>query len=234
MIHIEKNQKITENDNLRVYSPTGDYQDNDLIEVYDISNPEIIAGAFAAQYIRYGGIVYKFNDPQELGRAILNLDSTSTHDSASFIRMQDELLAKLNGGNLNAQSLQETITDEMNTVEQKLEDESNLGTEEIQEQIKEAKENIQKLEDESNLSNQTTQTNNTSSSPEVPPVPIETQNTTSTPPVIETPISPATSTDPIIEQIIPEETIDIPITPEATSTENQISILKRKSKRNIV
>lgn len=238
MIYIEKNQKIAENENVRVYSPSGEYQDNDLIEVYDISSPEIVAGAFAAQYIRYGGIVYKFNDPQELGRAILEIDPTSTHGSASFVRMQDELLAKLNGGDLNTQTLQETITNEMNSIEQKLEEESNLGSQEIQQQIQTTKENIEKLETESSLSNQTNETDSTdinTSTPTIPPTPIETQNTTSTPSITEIPTATTTSTEPvIIEELIPEQPIDIQIPEISPTIEEPLIILNKKNKKNIV
>ncbi len=60
MIYIEKDQQVFEDKNLRVYSASGNYDDNYLIEVYDVENPGFVTGSFAAQYIKYGSIVYKF------------------------------------------------------------------------------------------------------------------------------------------------------------------------------
>ncbi|GEM_PF-2568222 len=118
MIHIQKDQYVAENENLRVATATGDYEDVALIEFYDIANPDVIAGRFQAQYIRYGGMVYRFNDPKELGAEILLIDPTSTHAAASYVRMSNELLGQMNGGTLESVSL-----DEVRSVEQaKMED----------------------------------------------------------------------------------------------------------------
>lgn len=119
MIHIEKDQKILENEDLRVSTPTGDYDDNALIEFYNVANPEVVVGAFAAQYIKYGSVVYKFNDAKELGNEILNIDPESTHNSASFMRMNNELLDKMNKGNLEVDSLDQVISDQKDIVEEK-------------------------------------------------------------------------------------------------------------------
>ncbi|MEN9921612.1 MAG: hypothetical protein RLZZ517_590 [Candidatus Parcubacteria bacterium] len=222
MIHIEKDQKILENENLRVYSKSGDYQDDELIEVYDVNNPEIISGAFAAQYIRYGGIVYKFNDPIELGKEILLLDPESTHSTASFIRMQNELLAQLNNKNLQPQSLQEVTESEQQVIEEKLSSETNLGTEEIKEKIEESKTNIDQLESESN----TIETNIPLTEPTSTPTEI-----IQTPPeaIIEPQIEIPTPTTEITET----ETLDTLLPSEETIQEEPLSILTNKSGRKI-
>lgn len=144
MIHIEKEQSIPDNDSLRVYSETGDYNDSDFIEFYDINEPGIVAGAFHAQYIKYGNLVYQYNDPKELGEAILMIDPESTHTNASFVRMQNELLSKLNGGELEPESLQRAVDSEQEIMEEKISETENLkadNTEEIlnntEEEVKE-------------------------------------------------------------------------------------------------
>ena len=119
MIHIEQGQKIPENENLRVSSPTGDYDDNALIEFYDVVNPNIVVGAFAAQFVKYGSIVYKYSSPRELGEALLLVDKESTHASASYIRMNKELERKMNEGSLEIDSLDEIISDQKQSVEDK-------------------------------------------------------------------------------------------------------------------
>ncbi len=117
MIHIEKNQIFANDKNLRVASATGDYEDNALIEFYDINNPDVVAGAFAAQFIKYGDIVYKFSDPKEIGAEILKMDPESTHTAASFVRMNNELLAQMNNGSLESTSLDQVIATEKENTE---------------------------------------------------------------------------------------------------------------------
>lgn len=120
MIKIEQHQKLPESDNLFVLSPSGDYEDSAFIDYYDISQPDIAAGRFQAQYIKYGGIIYRFNDPTSLGEELLKIDPKSTHDAASFVRINKELLAKMNGGELNSNSLSEAITNEQTFVDDQL------------------------------------------------------------------------------------------------------------------
>lgn len=120
MIHIEKDSIIIENSTLRVASPTGDYDDNTLIEFYDIANPSVSIGAFQAQYIKYGNMVYAHNGHMELGAAILKIDPGSTHSSASYVRMSKELLSQMNGGSLESTSLEEVIDVEKKSIEEQI------------------------------------------------------------------------------------------------------------------
>jgi hypothetical protein len=121
MIHIEKDQKIAENENLRVATATGDYEDAALIEFYEISKPGIATGSFQAQFIKYGGVVYKFNDPKELGNEILRIDPESTHTAASYVRMTNELLVQMNGGTLEPGSLDQVLATEQVKMEEAIE-----------------------------------------------------------------------------------------------------------------
>lgn len=121
MIHIEKDTQTIDNPNIRVATATGDYEDTALIEVYDISTPDIVAGAFQAQYIKYGSMIYGYNGHMELGAAILKIDPESTHTSASYVRMSRELLSQMNGGSLEATSLDEVISTEKKSIEEKIE-----------------------------------------------------------------------------------------------------------------
>lgn len=120
MIHIEKDQNILENENIRVASSTGDYNDSDFIEFYDVNNPSVVAGAFHAQYVKYGSLVYKFNDPVELGEEIYKIDPESTHQSASFVRMKKELLRQMDQGSLEPESLSQVLSDEQAVMEEKI------------------------------------------------------------------------------------------------------------------
>jgi hypothetical protein len=122
MIHIDQDQTISENSNLRVMTPTGDYEDSTLIEFYDVSAPAIVSGAFQAQYVKYGNMVYTFNDPIELGKEILKIDPTSTHTAASYVRMTEELLVKMNNGSLEPSSLDQVLSVEQDTMKDQMSD----------------------------------------------------------------------------------------------------------------
>ena len=118
MIHIEKGQSVAENTNLRVLTATGDYEDSALIECYDLKNPDVAAGSFQAQYVRYGNLVYQFNGPKDLGEAILKVDPESTHTAASFVRMTNALLAQMTAGTLEAQSLDQVVATEQAAIDE--------------------------------------------------------------------------------------------------------------------
>lgn len=125
MIHIEKDQKILENENMRVASPTGDYNDFDLIEFYDVQNEEVV-GAYHAQYIQYGSMVYRYTDPKELGVEILKIDPESNHSAASLVRMQNELLKQFDQGSLEPESLQQVMEEEQVKAEEKISENENI------------------------------------------------------------------------------------------------------------
>ncbi len=133
MIHIEKDTDVIENPKTKVATATGDYEDNALIEVYSTDEPDKIVGAFQAQFIRYGSMVYAHNGHMELGAAILKIDPESTHTSASYVRMSRELLSQMNGGSLEATSLDEVISAEKKSIEDKIEAEPETTEEPLEE-----------------------------------------------------------------------------------------------------
>ncbi len=107
MIYIEQDSLIAEQNNLRVASPSGEYEDTALVAFYDVARPHIELGSYQAQYVKYGSMIYKFNDPKELGEEILKVDPESKHEAAVFVRMSNELLAQMNGGTITDTSLAE-------------------------------------------------------------------------------------------------------------------------------
>lgn len=133
MIHIEQNQQILENSELKVFSQTGDYEDSALIEFYSTDNPNIISGAFQAQYVKYGGLVYSFSDHKALGEAILLIDPTSTHTAASYVRMTDDLLSQMESGLLEPDSLTQVLQDEKTNMQEIInKDSTNISSEDTQ------------------------------------------------------------------------------------------------------
>lgn len=112
MIYIEQGQKIADHEHLKVKSPSGEYDDYALIEFSNVKDGGRIVGSFQAQYVKYGGLVYRFNEVKELGEAILAIDPESTHGAASFVRMSNELLAQMNGKGLQEDSLEKIMEKE--------------------------------------------------------------------------------------------------------------------------
>ncbi len=209
MIHIIKDQIIAENENLRVATATGDYEDTALIEFYDIKNPDFIAGAFQAQFIIYGGLVYLYNDHIELGNTILEIDPNSTHTSASYVRMNNELLAKMNNGTLEPESLNQTLNAEKENMENQM-----VDTEKFIEEKERSIEEIEKPIEEN--------------------VPVENM------PEENVPVENETIVEPIPEEVIEQEVLpeNIPaiedvVAPEVITTEEPVSMIKRKVKRKI-
>ena len=88
MVHIEKLQKVPQNENLIVFSPSGDYDEDQLIECCEINNPGVAIGAYQAQFIKYGGLVYQYNTPEELAGAILKVDPLSSHKVVNLYKQQ--------------------------------------------------------------------------------------------------------------------------------------------------
>lgn len=109
MITLEANMIVKDATNLRLASAAGEYDDTALVECYDPENPEIGLSMYQAQYVKYGNLVYYYNDPKELGAALLALDPESTHTAASFVRMTNELLTQMNDGSLEGSTLETAI-----------------------------------------------------------------------------------------------------------------------------
>jgi len=104
MIHIEQNQNVPENENLRVYSPSGDYSEVDLIECYDIRNPDLAICSFQAQFLKYGGVVYQYSAPEELGAKLIEIDPESTHDAVALYKEEEERRIKRLAGKLKPEN----------------------------------------------------------------------------------------------------------------------------------
>ncbi|MBP9710812.1 MAG: hypothetical protein KBD50_00895 [Candidatus Pacebacteria bacterium] len=204
MIHIERGQPLATDANLKVATATGDYEDAALIECYNVADPEVLIGAYQAQYVKYGDLVYRFNDPVELGKAILTTDPQASHSAASYVRMTEELLAKMNTGALEPESLDQVIATEQAATEE-------LRTEPQQDQ-EVAEEATAPVQEEQPVAPATTpaaiSTDVSSTTPNVLGASTEATSTPAASGVID---NAATSTPIMPEIIIPEATS----TPEA-------------------
>lgn len=197
MIHIEKDQIVPDNTNLRVLSITGDYSDNDLIECYGADDPTLAVASFQAQFIKYGGLVYRYNSPEELGAAIAEIDPDSTHDSAILYKEDEERRQKRMNGNLVPQN-QVPADEAVSPIAQEAALQENTSQEEPE-------------IGSGNTTPETVETPPTENTPVlttdpivVPPTvefPAETNNTTTTPDIISSPAptTVTTSTPDIIE-----------------------------------
>lgn len=227
MIHIEQHQLVPENSKLRVLSVTGDYSDNDAIECYNEDEPEIAVCSYQAQFIKYGGLVYRYNTPEELGAALVQLDPESTHNSALLFKEDEERRLKRLAGTLvpeNPVPADEAISpiaqqEAVVEAEQPVEEEA-----------------VPPVVEEEVPAEEPTPT----PSEETPPTPIDpiVPAPTSTPAVLDTasstpsvPEAMPTSTPSII---VPDATSTPPtpsVSPEATSTPEVLSVMKKKATR---
>ncbi len=135
MIHIETEQYLVDSTNLKVSSPTGDYEDQDLIECVDRENSVTSVIAYQAQYVKYGGMVYSFGSSKELGVEILKVDPQSTHAAASYVRMIEELDTQMNQGELEPSSLKNVLSDEQEVMEEKRAEPEIQETPQIKEEV---------------------------------------------------------------------------------------------------
>lgn len=78
MIYLEQGQKVFDRPELVVYEPTGERNDADMVICAEAKNPSEPFCWLEAQYIAYGGVVYKISDDKELETEILKMDPDST------------------------------------------------------------------------------------------------------------------------------------------------------------
>lgn len=206
MIHIEKGQKVPEHDDLRVLSVDGDYDDNDLIECAHTDNPDFALCAFSASFVRYGGVVHQFSDPEMLGKALLALDPKCTHNAATLYKEEEARRLKRLGGDFTPEN---PVPVDENV--------SLVAQEEAKEAEKEKEE--EKEEDE----------------PARQPTPESEEPALDIPP----PASDVSSTTPAVLEPGPEASTTpvIPVTPiddAATTTEEIVSLIKRKVAKKIL
>ena len=88
MIHIEKNQKVYGHDEFIVLDSTADYNNDDLILCAHKDNPTAPYSKFEAQFVAYGGMVYKITDDNELLKEIQNIDPATLIDIPSVDQIQ--------------------------------------------------------------------------------------------------------------------------------------------------
>lgn len=78
MIYLEQGQKVLDKPELVVYEATGERNDTDMVICAEATNPSEPFCWLEAQYIAYGGLVYKISDDKELETEILKMDPDST------------------------------------------------------------------------------------------------------------------------------------------------------------
>lgn len=88
MITITQGQAVAENDGLVVFSSGNNYADTDLILCALAEQPSVPIAMYQAQFVRYGSIVYQFNTPEDLGKALVETDPDSTHDAVVLYQQQ--------------------------------------------------------------------------------------------------------------------------------------------------
>lgn len=89
MIRITKRASVPSLPDLIVESESGEYADTDLILCAQKDTPNVPVAQYQAQFIHYGEMVYQFETPEDLGKAIVAIDAESTHDAAQLWREEE-------------------------------------------------------------------------------------------------------------------------------------------------
>lgn len=220
MIHIEKDQAVSGHDNLKVFSVSGDYSDEDLIDCYDIKVPSMATASFQAQYIKYGSIIYRFNEPEELGQALNDVDPQSTHDAVLLYKEERAREQKRKEGRLKPENPV--------PVDENL---SEVAKENAAATVEDSKNNTPASPDKpaAQPSANASQTDSSVSDPSQSSgneLPQEDVSTSSQPSIIQEEL-PATETT------TPDTLIDSPL-PDSAASSTPVSLNTRKRKRLIV
>ncbi len=74
MIHLEKGQKLFENEGMVMYDQTGYYNDDDSVICAMVYAPEEPVCRYEAKFVAYGSNVYNITDPEKLMEEIKKID----------------------------------------------------------------------------------------------------------------------------------------------------------------
>lgn len=217
MIHLQKGQKLFDNEGMVVYDQTGYYNDDDSIICAMVYAPEEPVCRYEAKFVAYGSNVYNITDPEKLLEEIKKIDpetlfgkknenvreqqivdSIQTNVSEDLSVTQDQDAAATDSLANEKLSSEMTPTNNSNTVDPLIVPNTSTSTPDI-------------------ITNTNTATASTTSSstPPVttPQIDFSTATTTSTPSTFATSTQTdgsSTTTEPVIEKIIPaiENVID--------------------------
>ncbi len=85
MITLVKGMKVPDDSKLAVVAESGDYAEADLI-LCAPEGTDFATAMLQAQYVKYGPVVYQFETPEELGKALYEQDPESTHDAVALYK----------------------------------------------------------------------------------------------------------------------------------------------------
>lgn len=88
MVTITSEMKVAGGEDYVVTINDGDYADGDLILCASVDAPSVPIAMYQAQYVKYGPIVYQFNTPEDLGKAVYAVDPDSTLDAVALYKEQ--------------------------------------------------------------------------------------------------------------------------------------------------
>lgn len=89
MITITKGSPVPDSPDHIVVMDSGEYADVDLILCAPRGSQGAADAMYQAQFLKYGALVYQHETPESLGKAIVEIDSESTHDAAQLYREEE-------------------------------------------------------------------------------------------------------------------------------------------------
>lgn len=89
---------------LVVYADDGQYGDTDLLLCATKDAPDVPTVMLAAQFIAYGPIVYQYNTPEEVGKAVYAIDPAATLDAVVLYKEEETRRRARNTGVLEPEN----------------------------------------------------------------------------------------------------------------------------------
>ncbi len=89
---------------LVVYADDGQYGDTDLLLCATKDMPNVPTVMLAAQFIAYGPVVYQYNTPEEVGKAVYAIDPAATLDAVVLYKEEEARRRARNTGVLEPEN----------------------------------------------------------------------------------------------------------------------------------
>lgn len=189
MIHLEKGQKLFDNQGMVVYDQTGYYNDGDSVICAMVYSPDEPSCRFEAKFIAFGNIVYSISDPEKLLEEVKKINPETLFGKNKEEIAVDKMVENIKVAESEDLSVSENIPEEEAVLGENTENQAMIEEEVVQEVV--VPEEIIPEPSATNTSSTT-------------PATVEVTDIVTEPvvePVVEPVIEPVS--EPVIDQVIP-------------------------------
>ncbi len=201
MIHLEKGQKLFDNEGMVMYDQTGYYNDDDSIICAMVYAPEEPVCRYEAKFVAYGNNVYNITDPEKLLEEIKKIDPETLFGKNKEVIATQQMVE-----NIQTTASEDLLSDTSANIPET--DNPSDNTTPTEPLITPDPAPIEVPSATStNATTSATNNSSTSTTATIPEITISPDTTTSTPSTISSTTTPdivsGTSTEPIVETVVP-------------------------------